>query len=67
MEAGVKLGEAVTIPEAAKRLGKSKMTLYRWKEAGRISWVEFGGVLFIPVSEIERLKNEQAAGDEAAA
>jgi excisionase family DNA binding protein len=53
-------GEVLTVPEAAKRLGKPKMTLYRWIDANKINWVRFGGVLFIPVSEIERLKNEKA-------
>lgn len=50
----------VTVPEAAKELGKPKMTLYRWIEANKLIAVTFGGILFVPKSEIERLKNKQA-------
>ncbi len=50
----------MTVPEAAKQVGKPKMTLYRWIEANKLIAVRFGGILFIPVSEVERLKNKQA-------
>ena len=51
----------VTIPEMAKRMGKPKMTLYRWVKAGKLISVEFGGIKFIPVSELKRL--EQPVSD----
>jgi len=38
------------------------MTIYRWVEAGKIIGIKLGGVLFIPVSEVERLQ-KNAAGD----
>ena len=47
----------VTVPKAAKQMGKPKMTLYRWIEANKLIAVTFGGILFIPKSEIERFKN----------
>jgi len=50
----------VTVPEAAKLLGKPKMTLYRWIEANKLIAVTFGNILFVPKSEIERLKNKEA-------
>ena len=52
----------VTVPKAAKQLGKPKMTLYRWIEANKLIAITFGGILFVPVSEVERLKdkNKQA-------
>jgi len=61
--------DIVTVPEAAKRLGKPKMTVYRWIDAGKIVCFKLGGILFIPVTEIERLnnRNKQAAGGEPAA
>ena len=65
-EIKIQADEVLTVPEAAKRLGKPKMTLYRWIDANKILWLKFGGILFIPVSEIERLKNEQAAEKSAA-
>ena len=58
--------EFVTVPEAAKQLGKPKMTLYRWIEADKLIAVTFGGILFIPKSEVGRLnreKNNQVAKD----
>jgi len=55
----------LSLPKAAKQLGKPKVTLYRWIEANKLIAVTFGGILFIPVSEVERLKeiNEKAAED----
>ena len=53
--------DIVTVPEAAKRLGKPKMTVYRWIDAGKVVCFKLGGILFIPVTEVDRLKNEQAA------
>lgn len=59
--------DLVTVPKAAKQLGHHKTTLYRWWKAKKLYLVEIGGILFIPVSEIERLKNEEATGDEPVA
>jgi len=50
----------VTVPKAAKQLGKPKMTLYRWIEADKLIAVTFGGILFVPKSEVERIKREKA-------
>lgn len=54
-----------TVPEAAKQLGKPKVTLYRWIDADKIVYVRFGGILFIPTSEIERLKKDETGAAEA--
>ena len=45
----------MTIPELAKKLKRPKMTLYRWVKSGKLISVEFGGIKFIPVTEIKRL------------
>lgn len=50
----------VTVPGAARELGKPKMTLYRWIEANKLIAITFGGILFVPRSEIERLQKEKA-------
>ena len=50
--------EFVTVPGAAKQLGKPKMTLYRWIKANKLIAITFGGILFVPKSEVERLKGE---------
>jgi len=45
----------ITVPEAAKELGKPKVTLYRWISSNKLIAVTFGGILFIPRSEVERI------------
>ena len=45
----------MTIPEMAKRMGKPKMTLYRWAKLGKLVCVEFGGIKFVPLTELKRL------------
>jgi excisionase family DNA binding protein len=52
----------ITVPEAAKQLGKPKMTLYRWIAANRLIAITFGGILFVPKSEIVRLKEKTTTG-----
>lgn len=67
MEIRIKTDEVVTVPEAARQLGKPKMTLYRWIHAGKIISIEFGGILFIPKNEVERLSKVIEEGKEKAA
>lgn len=50
--------DLMTVPKAARALGRPKMTLYRWIDANKILWTKLGGILFIPKSEIERLNRE---------
>jgi len=50
----------LTVPAAARQLGKGKMTLYRWIRAGKVSTVTFGGFLFVTRGEMERLKSQAA-------
>lgn len=59
--------DLMTVPKAAKALGFTKMTLYRWIDTNKVHAIKLGGILFIPVSEIERLKNKKAASGEPAA
>ena len=51
----------LTVPQAAKQIGVHFATVYRWIDAGTIVSVSFGGISFIPRSEVERLKNKKAA------
>lgn len=60
-EVKVTTDDLMSVQDAAKTLGRPRYTIYRWIEAGKIIGLRFGGILFIPVSEIERIKNEQAA------
>ena len=54
--------DLVTIPKAAKQLGHHKTTLYRWHKHGKIYLVELGGILFMPSSEVERVRKQKEAG-----
>ena len=54
-------GDVVTVRDAANDLGIHYVTLYRWVEAGKVVYIRFGGILFIPVLEVERLKREKQA------
>ena len=56
----------LSVGKAAKALGTSRWSVYRWIETRKIIAIKLGGILFIPRSEIERLKN-QAAGSQPAA
>jgi len=53
--------DVLSVGRAAKLLECSRMTLYRRISANKIHSIKLGGIMFIPVSEIERLKNEKAA------
>lgn len=66
-ELRVMTDEFVTVPEAAKQIGRPKMTLYRWIDANKLIAVTFGGILFVPTSEVQRIKNnEQLSPSQAA-
>lgn len=56
-------GDALTVAEAAKRLGVSIDTIYRRVEAGTIPKIPNLGVIRIPAAAIDRLllKHEAAA------
>ena len=64
MEIKVTTDDLVSVARAAEALGRPRLTIYRWIDAGKIHGIKLGGVLFIPKSEVERLKreNEKAAG-----
>jgi len=53
--------DLVSVADAAKTLRKHIVTIYRWHESRQIVGVKLGGILFIPRSEVERIKNDQAA------
>lgn len=49
-----------TVAQAARSLACSKMTIYRWADSGKIGSRIIGGILFIPKTEVERLKAARA-------
>jgi len=50
--------DLVTVEDAAVALKKHIVTIYRWHKSRQIVGVKLGGTLFIPRSEVERLKRE---------
>jgi len=52
-------GDVLTVAAAAEEIGIHHATLYRWAQAGKVAYVIFGGMLFIPYTEVERLKKEK--------
>lgn len=60
MEIKIATSDLVSVAQAARELGRHRATIYRWADAGKIHGIELGGIIFIPKSEIERLKNNQA-------
>jgi len=63
----VNLNDLMPVGSAAKALGMSRMTIYRWLGGGKIIGIKLGGILFIPRSEIERIKNKVAVAYKATA
>lgn len=61
MEIKVTTSDLVSVADTANELGRPRITIYRWVEAGKILGVKLGGVLFIPRSEIQRVKSNQEA------
>jgi predicted site-specific integrase-resolvase len=54
--------DLMTVNHAAEALGKHIATIYRWYEAGKVLGVEFDGILYIPTSEVKRMKKADAPG-----
>lgn len=58
-------GDVLSGRDAANAIGVHFTTIYRWVQKREIVYVTFGGSIFIPVLEVERLKkerNKQATG-----
>ena len=58
-------GDVLSGRDAANEIGVHFTTLYRWVKDSKIVYIIFGGNIFIPVLEVERLKrerNKQATG-----
>ena len=45
--------------DAANEIGVHFTTLYRWVQKGEIAYIDFGGSIFIPVIEAQRVKRER--------
>jgi len=52
-------GDVLSVRAAAKETGIHFTTLYRWVRDEQIVYITFGGSIFIPVLEVQRLKREK--------
>ena len=52
--------DLLSIQQTAKELNIPRTTLYRWAERGKILTIRLGGILFVPKSEIERIKKKRS-------
>ena len=57
MEIRVTTSDLLSVAQVAKELNQARYTIYRWVEAGKLVGIKLGGILFIPRSEVERIKN----------
>ena len=46
-----------SVGRAAKELKISRVTAYQWIKDGKLLTIKLGGILFVPRSEVERIKN----------
>ena len=52
-------GDVLSGRDAANEIGVHFTTIYRWVQKGEIIFITFGGNIFIPVMEVERIKKER--------
>jgi hypothetical protein len=55
-EVTIRTDDLVSVQDAAKALGVPRLKVYRMMDHDKIIAIVFGGIKFIPTSEIERLK-----------
>jgi excisionase family DNA binding protein len=53
----------ISIADAAQRLGVSRITGYRWAEAGSLPSIKLGARRLVPEEAIERLVAQALAGE----
>ena len=58
-EITVLTNDLMSVQDAAKELRRHRYQVYRWVGSGKITAIKLGGILFVPKSEIERIKKEE--------
>ena len=48
--------DLISVGRAAKILGITRMTLYRWIKISKVKAIKLGNISFIHVKEVDRLK-----------
>ncbi len=52
------MNKLYNITEASKILGVSRATIYKWKKANKINFININGINKISTKELERLRGE---------
>jgi len=60
-EIKVSTNDLMSVQDAAKELGCHRYQVYRWIDHGKMLSIRLGGILFVPTSEVEKLKNTREA------
>ena len=48
------LKDLLTVAEAAKRLGRCRLTIYRWCQTGQLRYCRLGGRIYLKQKDLER-------------
>ena len=56
METQIDFADLINLTQAAKYLGKSYMTIYRWRKSGKLKVTYIGGLPYVSLGELIRLK-----------
>ncbi len=56
----IKTNDLLSVAQVAQELQKPKLTIYRWIDSGKILSLRLGNTLYVPTSEVERLKANEA-------
>ncbi|MDP2651377.1 MAG: helix-turn-helix domain-containing protein [bacterium] len=59
MNKEIDLSNLINLTQAARYLGKSYMTLYRWRKSGKLKVVYIGGMPYVALGELIQLKEKQ--------
>lgn len=58
-EITINTSDLVSVKDAAIVLNCHRYQIYRWIDGKKLTGIKFGGVLFIPRTEVERLQKER--------
>lgn len=63
MGINVETPDLMSIQQFAKEMSMPRTTVYRWAERGKVITIRLGGILFIPRSEVQRLRPDGGQGN----
>jgi len=52
----LKTTDLLTVEQFAQQIKRPRITIYRWIEKGKITAVEIGKTIYIPTTELDKVK-----------